>query len=177
MLALFSNFMNGWAFTPHCPRCLQSSENVTACGTAIRHFCSWKHGTETRLEAPAHPLPHRYTQNYAIRPPVTTVPAHTHTHSHARTHVHAHAPGWTWHPNKSATTPNRSFWDLDAYPALIWTLPKTPDFLQPSPALENLLSITHIWHSLLFYLSFWWQKKAFYLQSALAGTVILICGS
>lgn len=166
MLALFSNFMNGWVFTP---RCSQTSENVPICCTAIWCLCWRKFRTETRLEAPALPLPHRCTQNYAIRPPGTTT-RHTRTHMCFRLDV---TPQW------KLATPNPSFWDLDAYPVLSWTLLKTSDLLQHSPALENLLSITHIWHSLLRWSYFIFQvvTKAPYLQSALAGTLILIYGS
>lgn len=57
-------------------------------------------------------------------------------------------------------TPNSSFWDLDAYSVLIWTLLKTSDLLQPSPALENLKIITHIWHSLLQWSYFIFQAMA-----------------
>lgn len=137
MLALFFNFMNGWVFTPRCSQWSQTSENAPVCDTAIGRLCWQKFRTKTRLEAPALPLPRRCTQNYAITPPGTT------------RHTHTHTSGWTWHPNKSVATPKCSFWDLDAYPVLVWTLLKAPDLLQSSPALENLLSITHIWHSLL----------------------------
>lgn len=148
-------------------------ENVHTCGKSIGWFCWWKYGTETKLETPTVLLPPTIQTKQSNK--VASNNNHTHTHTCAR------ALGWTWHPNKSVATPNRRFWDLDAFPVLIWTFPRTPDFLQPSPALENLLSITHIWHSLqwwlLFYLLLWWQKKATYLQSAPAEAVILICGS
>ena len=162
MLALFSNIMNGRAFTLRCAQWSQTSENAPACSTATGLLCWQRVRTETRLEAPARPLPHRHTQNYAIRLPGTTT-RHTQTHTHAS--------GWTWHPNESVATPNCSFWDLDAYPVLIWTLFKTPDLLQPSPALENLLSITHIWHSLL-----WWSYFIFQVVTKESPLFTVCCG-
>lgn len=140
MPALFSNFVTGWVCTPCCSQWSQTSENVPVCGTAIGRLCWRTFRTETRLIAPTLPLPLRHTQNHAIRLPGTIT---RHTRTHTRT------CGWPSHPSKSVATPKSGFWDLDASPVLIWTLLKAADLLQPSPALENLLSITHIWHSLL----------------------------
>lgn len=147
---------------------------VPACSTAIGRLCWRKFRTETRLEAPALPLPRRHTQNYAIRPPGTTT-----------RHIHTRACACVLQAGRDT-------------PIKVWLLPTVA-----SRILMLILSSFELYlkHQICFSpvlllkicsslptsdtpscdgpsLSFkWWQNKAPYLQSALAGTLILIYGS